>query len=687
MEDSSGMTIEFLRVRLLSERSVSRTARQRADELAKKVVELEEQLKSVSLQRNKAEQATVDVLSILENHGITEFPEQFDSSSDQEETCCESKVGNGFLKEDESSVDSKMRRNHMDEFSGSELESSPLPGRSLSWKSGKNSPHSHEKKNVDSSTRRRSTFASATSASLKLRVGKSCRQIQRRDTRSAGEETQVNSNIIPREDNGVDTCSEGSHTLSDTGREILRGRSERQDAKILVNGPVSGDFENQGPERNSSHYSNVHRSEKDMERALKHQAQLIGRYEEEEKAQREWEEKFKEDNNSTPASSEPGNRSDVTEERDETTAHASPNPVATIASQDQDRNLKVEDVCITKESPKRQSDGLQSSPHVDLGRLQDQKSSGMLASVFPMATGKQDPQHSRNFNVLPCNHHRSCSERHAENQSAPVIPSHEGTNLRKGVTFGSKNEQYAKVTCEKPDKLGSVLEALHQAKLSLKDKLDTLPTIDGSGSIVKAIEYSVGDKPEVPVGCTGLFRVPSDFYVEATNKSNVLGSNSQLSLTNYYRDVASALTAGDRFITSPYTGTRSSASTSDRHLTIPMSLHTESSSKQPIWESPACPSRFSSPVPLVEPSLDMGLPYSSRSTYSDPNRDTVLPSSIAYTPTTYPVPLDLMPQMPFNERLQLFSHERLRPLSSGGAAVHQANHLSFHNDHVRPNMY
>lgn len=37
MEDSTTMTIEFLRARLLSERSVSRTARQRADELAKRV--------------------------------------------------------------------------------------------------------------------------------------------------------------------------------------------------------------------------------------------------------------------------------------------------------------------------------------------------------------------------------------------------------------------------------------------------------------------------------------------------------------------------------------------------------------------------------------------------------------------------------------------------------------------------
>lgn len=37
MEESSLNTIKFLRARLLSERSVSKTARQRADELAKKV--------------------------------------------------------------------------------------------------------------------------------------------------------------------------------------------------------------------------------------------------------------------------------------------------------------------------------------------------------------------------------------------------------------------------------------------------------------------------------------------------------------------------------------------------------------------------------------------------------------------------------------------------------------------------
>lgn len=43
-------------------------------------------------------------------------------------------------------------------------------------------------------------------------------------------------------------------------------------------------------------YITVHERDKDMESALQHQAQLIGQYEKEEKAQREWEEKFRESN-------------------------------------------------------------------------------------------------------------------------------------------------------------------------------------------------------------------------------------------------------------------------------------------------------------------------------------------------------------------------------------------------------
>ncbi|KAF2318405.1 hypothetical protein GH714_006711 [Hevea brasiliensis] len=138
MEDSTTMTIEFLRARLLSERSVSRSARQRADELAKRVAELQEQLTIVSLQRMKAEKATADVLAILDGNGISHISETFDSSSEQD--TCECKVGNRSPKEEENSVNLEMRNNEAEELSGSDLDFSTVTARSLSWKGRKDSP-------------------------------------------------------------------------------------------------------------------------------------------------------------------------------------------------------------------------------------------------------------------------------------------------------------------------------------------------------------------------------------------------------------------------------------------------------------------------------------------------------------------------------------------------------------------
>jgi len=131
---------------------------------------LEEQLKIVSLQRKRAEKATVDVLAILETQGLSDV---------SEETPRESKGGNKSTKEEESSINSKVSRNKSEEFSGSDLDSSPVRGRSLSWKGRNDSPRSLQKYKA-SSIRRRSV-ASTRSSSPKHCIGKSCRQIRRRE--------------------------------------------------------------------------------------------------------------------------------------------------------------------------------------------------------------------------------------------------------------------------------------------------------------------------------------------------------------------------------------------------------------------------------------------------------------------------------------------------------------------------
>ena len=190
MEDSK-TTIEFLRARLLAERSVSQTARQRADELSHRVSELEEQLKAVSLQRKKAEKATAAVLSILENHGINDASEEFSSGSDQETSLSDSKDAENKREGRKISSSVKEEEDDADTFSSSEISSSPSTARSLSWKSDKGSSRYLDRRKYTGSNRRRCNFAPSTGISSSKRVGKSCRRIRRRDTRSLHLELHV----------------------------------------------------------------------------------------------------------------------------------------------------------------------------------------------------------------------------------------------------------------------------------------------------------------------------------------------------------------------------------------------------------------------------------------------------------------------------------------------------------------
>lgn len=129
-----------------------------------------------------AEKATEDVLAILESQGISDISEEeFDSSSDQE-THQGSKVGNSLANEEESFVISKVRRKEQEEHSGSDADSSLIPGRSLSWKGRIDSPRSREKCK-DLSVRRRSSFSSIGFSSPRHHLGKSCRQIKHKETR------------------------------------------------------------------------------------------------------------------------------------------------------------------------------------------------------------------------------------------------------------------------------------------------------------------------------------------------------------------------------------------------------------------------------------------------------------------------------------------------------------------------
>ncbi|KAB2627089.1 hypothetical protein D8674_020707 [Pyrus ussuriensis x Pyrus communis] len=557
MEDSSAMTIEFLRARLLSERSVSRSARQRVNELEKMVEELEEQLKIVSLQRKMAEKATADVLAILENQGASDISEEFDSSSDQE-THQGSKVGNNLTNEEESFEILTARRNDQEELSGSDADSSRIPGRSLSWKGRIESPHSQDKYK-DLSTRRRGNFTSVGSSSPRHHLGKSCRQIKHKETRSDKFDSQ---------ENGVSASSEGLPNGLYGGPEKLRESSEFPEGKTLSNGVLSGTIEKQ---RNRDLDFSGHGRDIDMEKALEHQAQLICQNEEMEKAQREWEEKFRENNTSTPDSCDPGNHSDITEERDEIKAQM-PSPARVTAAQAQESKSAEGDVCLPKETVKIQSNGFLLASHIDMGGLQDNPSRSSVASsqvqefAFPTANGKQNQESAENYaqQTSRGSHTDQLLHQSAHKHTSDATSSDAGYGFHKGNASGSRNDLYALVPHDSQDKLGGVLDALKQARLSLQQTMTRLPLVDGT-SAHKSIEPSIPatktvDRVEIPVGCAGLFRLPTDFAVEEAVAHNSYFGSSGLPSARHFPENRVSVTP-DAFVTSPYVETRPTFST------------------------------------------------------------------------------------------------------------------------------
>ncbi|XP_031268711.1 uncharacterized protein LOC116127200 isoform X2 [Pistacia vera] len=736
MEDSTAMTIEFLRARLLSERSISKSARQRADELARRVAELEEQLRFVSHQRKKAEKATADVLAILENNGISDISESFDSSSDQEAPC-DSKVSNSSNREEDNSGSPKLRRNEWEEHSGLDIDFSPVLCRRLSWKGRKDTSHSPEKYK-DSYMRRRSSFRSVGS-SAKHRVGKSCRQIRSLESKSEDEEHKTEPTKVDSQENGVATSLEEVSPNHSNGRpEILREGSEAPEEKFLPEGS-QGSLENGKNVSSGNVDFNEHGGETTMEKALENQAQLIGKYEKMEKAQREWEESFRENNNSTPDSCDPGNQSDVTEEREEIKPQVEC-PTATINTV---QEAKSEDVCFSDKLSNTQSNGFHSPSHGDVQYLGDQKLSGIHAPeslaqdfAFPTANEKQNQESLKTDHYLPSQ--RAHCHPHG-NHSAVVFSSNSGSEFCRGEVSGSQNELYALVPHEKPNGFNEVLEALRRAKLSLQQEVSRVPVterkslekaikpfirmpVTESKSLEKAITPSipateVWDKGEIPVGLAGLFRLPSDYAVEES-RANLLVSGSQPSLANYYPSTGLGVTVGDRILTNSYMDGRSTSSAGnflvagDQFVTRPsMDRRSTYSTEDRVFTSQYSDisSRMSIQKPTFDGNSDAGLPSSRQFTYSTissspdlmpripadqrfstyplnrpvgmppSNLDAGLSSSNRFTYPTLPSYPDQMPRMPTNEGFPTFHPGR-------SVGMPPADH-SFYSDRTGPNMY
>ncbi|XP_015941267.1 uncharacterized protein LOC107466782 isoform X1 [Arachis duranensis] len=297
MEDSTILTIEFLRGRLLFERSISRRARQRAEDLEKKVIELEEQVKMVTLQRKIAEKATADVLAILENHGLSDLSNEFESESGRD-TPCEYGVNNDSGNNGERFLSSKGRQNGPEALSSSDTDSSPLYG-SFPWKGHHDSSHSRKKYN-NPKHRRETSWSSISSSSKNHHHGMSFHKIRHKKTRSAS---------IPGYISGEVDCQEN---------EVV---------------PYFEGFQN---------CSDGYERDKDMEKALEHRSLPIDEYEAMAKAQIDLEEKFRENNYAISGSYNWRNHSDMYEKKDESKAQLNSNA--------QEDDTEAIDICLFERS-------------------------------------------------------------------------------------------------------------------------------------------------------------------------------------------------------------------------------------------------------------------------------------------------------------------------------------------------
>lgn len=327
------------------------------------------------------------------------------------------------------------------------------------------------------------------------------------------------------------------------------------------------------------------------------------------------------------------------------------------------------DVFFSKEQPKTPPRAVLPPPHVGMGDTQNLANSNNVASESVAHEFSFCTQVKQNEGRLATNHHQPShgspheprSNGSPGNHSAHLSSSNADSSYSKRDSSVSQNDVYALVPHEPSGGLSSVLEALKKARVSLEQKITQAPSIE-SASVSQAAKplvpaLNTGDVMEIPIGCAGLFRLPTDFSVAAGKQGNFLGSGS--SDANYFSNKGVALTAGDQIVTSPYLETRSGFSTSDRYLA---SRYAETLS------------RVSTEKPQFDSHLDNTLSSSGR--YPNPAypRHPSYPSYRSYT--SYP---ELLPWMHSDE-----GFSRTSPSRGGGAPP--AEKL-FYDDRMRPNMY
>lgn len=386
----------------------------------------------------------------------------------------------------------------------------------------------------------------------------------------------------------------------------------------------------------------------------------------------------------------------MTEERDEMKAPPQMYSVGGTNYLNQGTEVEVANTTFIADHKPKAPNSFLAAQQVDTRNLQGPNSSSMVPHetqlsefAFPMSNGTPCKNLSGDSHSGPAStsYIRSLANGSSGDPLGyvplPYANNGESSENRKELALMPQNSS---------SNLDTVLEALQQAKLSLRDKLNNVapPVVGSSG---RGIEHFVPaarsrDGLEIPVGCPGIFRLPTDFQFERT-KANYLGSDPALSLSyqgsentcnklmpNPYIDARSSVLVNDRFWSSSGPSVMEIRSGIGMG-TSPLTERVSETRTHPIpftENLPGIPARR----PLFEPVMSAS--FSGRNVYIDPRSGPGLPPpSSNYTYPTYPTYPDTRPQLPSGER---FSRNSTMEFGMPSTA-----RFSLYDDHIRPSMY
>ncbi|KAL0401577.1 UNVERIFIED_CONTAM: hypothetical protein Slati_4187600 [Sesamum latifolium] len=350
-------------------------------------------------------------------------------------------------------------------------------------------------------------------------------------------------------------------------------------------------------------------------------------------------------------SCDPGNHSDVTEERYEVKLPGPSFATGTLNSDNQEMKQEPADAHSSEPQTSKSSSSLADA---DKGSVQGGKCNSNISACESSAVECSFPMSNENRD-------QGFSGKQHE-ASANISSSHVGENTPVHASPRSSLSSELPIVLQETSKnVASVLDALQVAKLSLNQKLTSFAPVAGgaSGNAIKPFNQETNNAHSfsVPVSSPGLFRLPTDYQYEANARAN-LGIGRRSTFANFLPEIAPA-----RLLSEPFVESRS-LFPGNPFLTAPHRPFT------PEIRSGIPPQRSLS---LSQHTLSQG------------------PSSYRLDHFTRPVVPPVKDSYPFlpdiTLRVPLIEEGTSRGFPSSESRLPSGTRLSSYDEYVRPNMY